>query len=134
MIMSSKPIPKTRKSIKTKIKEEEPSLTKIMRFIGWIYLILIVGIMGLIVFEVIKNHDLFDGEGILESIKSEISIYKLGLALLFGVSAGVFFGMSDIIKENPERKKELFISSVLTEFLVSIILILGIAFANPIPW
>ncbi|MHA1341890.1 MAG: hypothetical protein ACTSRZ_18630 [Promethearchaeota archaeon] len=132
--MSSKAIPKSRKSPKTRVEEEEPSLVKIMRFMGWIYLLLIIAILGYIGLEAIVNHDFFGDEGMLNSLKAEVTIMKLALALVFAVSSGIFFGTSNLIKQNPQKKKELFTSLIISELLVSFILIFAIAFAQPIPW
>jgi anaerobic C4-dicarboxylate transporter len=99
-------------------QDTELPLTKLLRFMGWVYLgliICVVASMGL--------RSLSPGV----SFKDTLSIETVILLFIFAGVSGLSFGVGVEIRTNPEKKKELFRSYMTAIILLSIIEILVMA-------
>lgn len=114
---------------KGQVEEEDTDLVKLLRYVGWTFLVLVAGVVGLIAFQAF----LYDG-GLMDGIRAELSIYKLAIALVSLIGSGLCFSTSAEIKRNIHGVKEAMRNFIISAVLVGIITIFVMAFAQPIPW
>lgn len=98
-------------------REEEPSIVKLMRYSAWFFLFVLAIIAVIILVKGPLAHTHFF---------TGMNIYTESTMYLSLVGAGLFFGLSSYIKENPNKTvsifKDLLISMIIFDALFILIL------------
>ena len=108
---------KTRSERISTITELDIKFEKIIQFSGWIFLLSLMGFMGVwLLFEII-----------LEITELSTSVGVFTFVIFTGINAAVSFGLATKIKNNPDKKREFFLDWLLGEFLFCMFTIFAIA-------
>ncbi len=109
---------------KTVEKEKKPytlddRFIKSIEFAGWIFLLVLAGYLALWFAEdYILN---------ISSIIFNTNVYSFTLVIFLGTSSALSFGLASNIKNNPEKKKILFLDWMIGEFLFCMFAIFALA-------
>ncbi|MFX0000481.1 MAG: hypothetical protein ACFE9Q_08300 [Candidatus Hodarchaeota archaeon] len=101
----------------TTISELDISFEKIIQFSGWLFLLLLIGFIGAWI--------LFDT--ILEMIELEITATSFSFIIFTGTNSAISFALATKIKNNRDKKKQLFLDWIVGEFIFSILAIFSVA-------
>lgn len=99
-------------------QDAELPLTKLLRFMGWVYLGLIICVVAYMGFQSLSP-------GV--SFKETLTYEMLLILFMFAGGSGLSFGVGVEIRTNPEKKKDLFRSYMIAIVLLSIVDILVMA-------
>ena len=118
--MSAKTV---KKQIRKEEKEEE--LSKILQFMGWVFVFLIIAIAGYVVLQALLDEGSF-----MDVLDTHFNEYTFSLSLLSGIGAGLCFSNANQIKKNPTVKKESIKDLIIGMVLTGIFFIFTISFFN----
>jgi hypothetical protein len=97
--------------------EEDIIFEKIIQFLGWIFLLVLLAFLGVwVIFDFLMN-----------LIELEIEIPTFTFILFMGINSGLSFGVSAVIKKNREQKKTFFFDWLVGEFLICMFAIFSLA-------
>ncbi|MFX1315185.1 MAG: hypothetical protein ACFE9T_04930 [Promethearchaeota archaeon] len=101
----------------TGLYELDIKFEKIIQFSGWIFLLALVGFLGIWVIL----------DEILGAIEIVINIMSFSLLLFFGTNSAISFGLAAKIKNNRDKKKDFFYDWLLGEFIFCMFAIFAVA-------
>ena len=110
---------KKKKSLKQKEYEleEDIKFERIMKFLGWIFLIVLFIYLG----------GWFLLDYLLDIMNFELAAPAFAFIVFNGVNAAFSFGFSSMIKSNREKKKSLLFDWLIAELLLCIFAIFSVA-------
>lgn len=100
----------------TTISETDIKFEKIIQFSGWIFLLILAGFLG--------GWALLD---VLNIYELRLEAMSFSFIVFTGVSSAFCFGLATRIKNNRDKKRELFLDWMLAEFLFCMFAILAVA-------
>ena len=98
------------------ISEEEVKFEKIIHFSGWVFILFLAGFMGVWGLLALLN---------ISEIRLEATTFSF--VMFTGTSSALSFGIATKIKNNRDKKKEIFLDWLVGEFLFCIFAIFAVA-------
>ena len=100
-------IKKKRDGDLTSISDLDIKFGKIIQFSGWLFLLLLIGFMGVWMFL----------DVVLEMVDLEVTAMTFSFILFTGTNSAISFALATKIKNNRDKKKQLFLDWLLGEFI-----------------
>jgi len=97
--------------------EEDIVFEKIINFIGWIFLVAIIGFLGV--------WFIFDYALDLINIVLEAPVFAI--IVFLGINSAIGFGLSSVIKSNRDLKKKYYYDWLIGELLICLFAIFSVA-------
>jgi hypothetical protein len=101
------------------LEKEEDRFVKSLEFSGWIFLLILAGYIALwVAADYILN---------ISSIIFNTNAYSFTFVVFTGTSSAFSFGLASNIKNNPEKKRMLFLDWIIGEFIFCVFAIFALA-------
>jgi magnesium-transporting ATPase (P-type) len=97
--------------------EEDIVFEKIIKFTGWIFLVLIIGFLGVWL--------IFDSALDLIEIVLEAPVFAI--IIFLGINSAISFGLSSVIKSNRDLKNKYYYDWLIGELLICLFAIFSVA-------
>ncbi len=110
-------IKKKRTEDLTIISDLDIKFEKIIQFSGWLFLLMLAGFMGAWIFL----------DTILEIVVLELTAMTYSFIIFIGTNSAISFALATKIKNNRDKKKQLFRDWLLGEFMFCMLTVFAIA-------
>ncbi len=110
-------IKKKRLESQTTISDLDIKFAKIFQFSGWLFLLLVGGFIGA----------WFLLDNVLEIIRLQLTAMTFSFIIFTGTNAAISFAVATKIKNNGEKKKQLFLDWLLGEFIFCMLAVFIVA-------